>query len=182
MVRRFLRFSHREISIKKTRRYSVEKTGQGIYTVKGDIIPMQIIDNRELSAEENLWLKNLSNRLNPKEIRQLSGELVIQGKTARIQAYINAIAKANFKAIEEAIRMGDAALSFDDVFERTGLATLAAKWEARGEARGETRGRKSEAIAIAYNMVNAGFTPETVASLTRLDLEKVKEFYKTDNK
>ena len=155
--------------------YTIEKTGQGIYTVKGDILPIQIIDNRKLSAEENLWLKNLSNKLDPAAIKQLSDKLLIQGKIARIEAYINAIAKANFRAIEEAIDMSDAATSLEDVLIRTGLA---ARWEARGR----DIGKESQAIVIAQNMVIDGFPPEKIASMTGLDLEKVKEMYHSESK
>ena len=48
------------------RKYKVEKKVPGIYTISGDVLPIQIIDNRQLSADENLWLKGLSNRLDAK--------------------------------------------------------------------------------------------------------------------
>ena len=35
----------------------VDERSSGIYTVEGDILPIQIIDSRQLSADENLWLK-----------------------------------------------------------------------------------------------------------------------------
>ena len=47
---------------KNIRRYKVEETSSGIYTVYGDILPIQLIDSRLLSTAENLWLKGLSNR------------------------------------------------------------------------------------------------------------------------
>jgi hypothetical protein len=49
--------------LKKVRRYRVEEKSPGIYTVIGDIIPIQIIDNRKLSEDENIWLKDLDNKL-----------------------------------------------------------------------------------------------------------------------
>ena len=33
----------------------------GIYSVKGDVIPIQIIVTQKLSETENLWLKSLTN-------------------------------------------------------------------------------------------------------------------------
>ena len=38
------------------RNFTVEENHPGIYNVKGDIMPIQLIDSRKLSAEENLWL------------------------------------------------------------------------------------------------------------------------------
>jgi hypothetical protein len=162
--------------LKNIRGYEVEETRQGIYTVNGDILPIQLIDSRQLSANENLWLKGLSNRLDPFTIIKISEKARRQDKTARIQAYMNAIAKANARAILEAMTMSDEAITLDEVFEKTGLA---AKWETRGEAIGEARGRQSEALDIAKNMINSGFSPEMIAAMTKLDPEKVKELYQT---
>ena len=156
--------------LKKIRGYRVEETSPGIYTVNGDILPIQVIDSRRLSADENLWLKSLSNRLDPLAVLKISEEATRQDKVARLRAFMDAIAKANFHAIEGAMNMSNAARSLDEVFERTGLA---ARWEARGKA----MGKESEALAIAKNMVSSGFPLETVVSMTKLDPEKVKELY-----
>jgi len=43
--------------LKETRKLTVEETSPGIYTVRGDILPIQIIDNRKLSAEETSGLR-----------------------------------------------------------------------------------------------------------------------------
>jgi len=56
--------------VTEKRNYTVEESHPGIYNVKGDIMPIQLIDSRRLSAEENLWLKELDNRLNPLRIRK----------------------------------------------------------------------------------------------------------------
>jgi hypothetical protein len=57
------------------------ETGPGIYTVSGDILPIQIIDSRRLSADENLWLKNLNKELGYMAITQIDKEINRQGKT-----------------------------------------------------------------------------------------------------
>ncbi|MDR1302468.1 MAG: hypothetical protein LBK43_08380 [Treponema sp.] len=45
------------------RGYGGEETGSGIYTVRGDYLPIQLIETKRLSGEENLWLKSLTNDL-----------------------------------------------------------------------------------------------------------------------
>jgi len=160
--------------LKNVRRYKVEETSPGIYTVKGDIIPIQVIESRRLSADENLWLKNLSNRLDPFSVMQVNDEVTRLDKAARVQAYIYVIAKANSLAIEEALNMSRPAVSLEEVLERTGVT-------ARAEARGEARGEAREALAIAQNLVNLGVPFETVVSATRLDPEKVKTMYQKKN-
>ena len=162
------------VHLQKTRGYSVEENSPGIYTVVGDILPIQIIDSRQLSPDENLWLKGLRNKLEPGEIQRVLIEISRQEKAARIGAYLDVITRANYFAVEEAMRMSSAAKSLDEVFERTGLA---AKWEARGEARGEVKGEERKAVDVAQKMVNSGFPPETVAEMTDLDPEKIKAMY-----
>jgi len=160
--------------LQETRGYKVEETNSGIYTVKGDILPIQIIDSRKLSAEENLWLSDLDNKLEVREARRLLLEVHRQGKEARIHAYINAIARANYLVIKEAIDMNSTATSLEDVLIETGVMARA---EARAEARGEARGEERAAFNIAENMVNLGLPLETVVAATKLDPEKVKALY-----
>jgi hypothetical protein len=151
----------------KDRGYKVAETSPGIYTVIGDILPIQVIDSRKLPAEENLWLKSLSNEHDIFTIANIGKEIDKQGKAARIAAYLYAILTANFAVAKEAIKMKD---TFERFYEETGLA---AKAEARGRAEGEER----KAFGIAQNMVKLGLPVETVVSATQLDPEKVKMLY-----
>ena len=146
--------------LENERGYRVEETSSGIYTVSGDILPIQVIDSRKLPMEENLWLKCLSDELDQLKVRQVSAEIVRHGKAARIAAYLNVIAKANTKAIQEAIRMDDT-LTLEKVFEEVGWI---AKWEARGEARGRVEGEERKALAIAQNLIKMGLPAETIVS------------------
>ena len=156
--------------LKEIRNYTVEKSSHGIYNLIGDILPIQMIDNRKLSVDENLWLKNLSDKLDPLAVIKISDEVKLQDKTARIRAYMNVIAKANFQAIEEVMNMGSPAKSLDEVFERTGFtARVEAKAEARGEAKTEAR-----IIENARKALAKGYTLETIHDITGIDIEKIK--------
>jgi len=164
---------------RKVREYLVEEKTPGIYTVKGDIVSIQIIDSRKLSAEENLWLTGLDNRLKASEIRRVTGEIARQGKAARIRAYLDVVLKANKESLMEALKMSDTQLTLDKVFEEVGLV---AKWESRGkargiaegEARGEARGEERKASEIARNMLKNGFSMEETSKLSGLDIAKVR--------
>jgi len=148
------------------RRYKVEENNSGIYTVKGDIIPVQIIDNRRLSAEDNIWLKNLSDSLDSSSVIKIKDEAIKWDRTARIQAYMNAIAKANYLVVEEAMEMSEPAKSLEEVLIRTGAM-----------GRAEARAKAAGALEIAQNMVNLGVPFETVVAATKVDPEKVKIMY-----
>jgi hypothetical protein len=75
-------------------RYTVAETAGGIYTVKGDILPMQIIDSRRLSADDNLWLKSLSDELGSLEVKRIGDEAFRQGKAAPIAAYHGSLSQS----------------------------------------------------------------------------------------
>ena len=145
------------------RSYKVEKTAPGIYTVKGDIIPIQVIDSRRLQADENLWLKGLRKRLGPTEVIRL-GEAAEKQDKALIRPYFYVIAQANPLALEEASKMSKDTVTLEEVLERTGF-----------NARAEER----KSLKIAQKMVDSGFPLETVCSMTELEPEKVKALYRT---
>ncbi|MGN8630203.1 hypothetical protein ACTNEW_01170 [Blautia sp. HCP3S3_G3] len=47
--------------LRMERGYQIEKADEGIYYVKGDFFPIQILVTRLLSKKENLWLRSLTN-------------------------------------------------------------------------------------------------------------------------
>ena len=162
----------------ETRGCKVEKNHQGIYTIRGDFLPIQIIDNRLLPVEENLWLKELYDRLDQKEIRRILTKISSQKKASRIGAYLDAIIRANIEILQEEYKMTDSLSSLTSFLEEIGIS---AAWEAKGEARGEAKGLaigEAKALAIAQNMVNQGYAIEAIISATMLDPEKVKALYK----
>jgi hydroxylamine reductase (hybrid-cluster protein) len=107
-------------------------------------------------------LKNLSNSLDPLSVIKVKEEVTMLDKAARVQAYMNAIAKANYHAVEEAMEMSEPAKSLEEVLERTGITA---------------RAQERKALDIAQNLVNMGISFETVVSATELDPEKVKALY-----
>ena len=98
--------------MKNTRSFTVAKTSDGIYTVSGDILPIQIIDNRQLAPEENVWLKNLSNKLNYSDVEQVTIKIAQKGKSTQIKAYAYAVANANLKALMEEYMSGETKVDY----------------------------------------------------------------------
>ena len=146
------------------RRFSVEETGPGIYSIKGDILSIQIINSRRLSAEENIWLKELDNRLSVPQLQRILEEVTRFGRSAQTRAYLDIIIRANRENLQEALKMGRTALpTLEEVLESTGLTVL---WEAKG--------KEVKALEIACNMLKSGFPVEQVAALSGLDTEKIR--------
>ena len=164
------------------RGYAVAENHPGIYTVSGDVLPIQVIDSRRLPADENLWLKSLSNRLDTSAFSRINEEVNRQGKAARIAAYLDAIVWANTGTVEEVIQMREIPLSIKQALEEAGWTAI---WEARGEvkgrAEGESRGRtegeeigrREGSIEIARNALAEGATPEFVQKITGLPSEVI---------
>jgi predicted transposase/invertase (TIGR01784 family) len=132
-----------------------------------------------LSAEENLWLKSLSNEHDIFTIDKLGKEIDKKGKDARLEAYLYAILTANFIVAKEALKMKD---TFERFYEETGLA---AKAEARGEARGiargiargkaegEARGRAEGRAETAHNLKSLGVSTDLIIKSTGLSPEEI---------
>jgi hypothetical protein len=159
-----------------TRGFKVEKTAQGIYTVTGDIMPIQIIDNRQLSAEENLWLKDLDDRLGAEDIRRITAAIARLGKVGQIRAYLEVITKANAQSVREALKMSDTTLTLEKVFEEAGLT---ARWEAKGKKEGETKGEKKGKVLAQKEMARKallrGLPEKTIVAITGLKVSVIRE-------
>jgi len=152
--------------LREVRKFTVEETSSGIYTVTGDIIPIQLINSRRLSAEENLWLRDLRCRLAPREMRRVLTEISRQGKGASVGAYLDAITRANKDILVEALNMTKTYPTMEEILREVGMVD---KWEAIGKER--------KALDIAQKMISLGLPFETIVSATELDPEKVKAMY-----
>jgi hypothetical protein len=148
------------------RGYTVEEKLPGIYIVRGDILPIQIIDSRRLSSAENIWLKDLDKKLEPSEKWRIATEIQKLGKdkAARMKAYLYVIRRANLKSLREAGEMFDIDLAWDKLLIETGDA---ARWEARGEK----KGRQEGILEVARKMKEMGFLAEQIQAVTGLPAE-----------
>ena len=113
--------------------------------------------------EENIWLKDLDNRLKALEIQQITTEINRRGKAARIGAYLDVLTRANIESLQKAIRMSDSVLTLEKVFEEAGLVS---KWEARGKA----EGKAEEKMEIARKMKAAGCPLAEITEFTGIEL------------
>jgi hypothetical protein len=161
--------------LEKARHCTVEKSSPGVYIVKGDPVPIQIIDTRELPAEENIWLSKLDNRLDQTAARRIMSEIDRLDKAAQMAAYIDALYNANFDVMEEVSKMNDMTAVLDRTLENAGYVgrkMIQAKIEGKIEGKEE----------IAQNALAHGIPPETVAAITGLDIKKVQAISEQKNR
>jgi hypothetical protein len=119
--------------------YAVAEKHPGIYVVTGAVVPIQIIEIRKLSDEENLWLRNLNR--NPPE-KNLPGWISYMeetyGERIDLSAYMSAILTANQdKLTKENILMLKPRTR--KIFEELGWTE---QWIKKGELKGRKEGRK----------------------------------------
>ena len=157
--------------LKEKRGYTIEKPEDGIYYIKGDYFPIQIIVTSKLSETENLWLKNLTD--NMKDVRSARKLIDDYGKHRENDLYesvMNIIMRANKEKFQEVRGMCDAIkeLMKDELEE--------AKREAKKE--GIQQGIKiliesCKEFALSYEQ-----TIHKIAEKYELPIEKAEEYMK----
>jgi hypothetical protein len=167
--------------LEELRKYRIKEGGAGIYLVEGDIIPIQIIDSRELPGEENLWLKGLNKDLEIKSAMAILERGREKAKRIPMGAYMQVILNANAGVFLEVGKMGNGTLTFDDVLVELGLT---AKWKAEGREegleegleKGLEEGREEGLEQAARNALAKGLPLDTIGEITGLDIETIKSF------
>ena len=80
----------------KIRGFGLEKIDEGIYYITKDIVPIQLLVTSELSEQENLWLKCLTNDLDDMvTIDRLSEEYGAHEHEELYKSVMNVIVRAN---------------------------------------------------------------------------------------
>lgn len=88
--------------LKTERHISVTKQSEGIYYIEDSIFPIQIIVTSQLPEDTNLWLKNLTNKLNKKSIAQKLVSIYSQHSKERLyKSVMNIIVRANETCFKE---------------------------------------------------------------------------------
>ena len=139
----------------------VEIYDKGIYYLIGDIISMQVIVTSELSEEQNLWLKHLSNRLKYEQAANLVKEYKKYQNEPLHKFIMELIVRANKETFREAKKMCDALMElFKEEFkERESIALQ--------------QGIEQGIEIIICNALRNGHTPEQVSVFIGISLEEV---------
>lgn len=95
--------------LKKVRKYNIQLMEKGIYYVKGDFFPIQIILTSQLTNEENLWLHNLTDNIqDPTVIHTLLDEYEHHKNEKLYRSIMNIITNANDTKFKEVTVMCEA--------------------------------------------------------------------------
>jgi hypothetical protein len=138
----------------------VDKQSSGIYYIYGERMPVQIIEGKALSEEDNLWLLSLRRGLTVSQVVRLVSESRRFGNA--VGAYIFASSEANANAYKGAREMGIVDTMLKDDFFLTHAKT-------RGF------GFINEAVK---EMLSDGVSQEQISKWFRLPIEEVVEISK----
>ena len=184
--------------LKEVRGMRAEQHYKGIYYLKGDAVPMQLLITHELTQEENYWLQNLRTNLKAgEEISSLITRYEPYRDSKDYAAVMDLITRANWKEMEVEEEMCDALRElFADELERekekariSGHAQGRAEGRAQGRAEGRTEGRaegraegheegRAEGLELAkriFRLSSEGKSQEEIAEKCGLSPEQVRE-------
>ena len=139
-----------------------ENRDKGIYYLIGDAISMQLLITRELTQEENFWLKNLRIDLKAgREIQNIVAKYEQNRHSKDYAAVMDLITRANWKEMEADRKMCDA------------LRELFAEELKEENEKGMERG--IHLAKLIFKLSAQGSSDEEIAKKCDLPLEQVRE-------
>jgi len=91
--------------LKNERRLEVEDLDNGIYYISGDIVPIQILESKQLSPDSNLFLRNLRSNLSAEDMLKTLQSYKERKPLDDKNVFLDRLVKANPKAFKEAMNM-----------------------------------------------------------------------------
>ena len=164
--------------LEEVRGIHINLAGKGIYYLKGDPIPIQLLITPELSREESYWMQNLRTDLKAGgEIRELMMRYEQNRKRKDYEAVMDLITRANWEQMEEEKKMCDA---LNELFAEE-LKEADERGRAAGMESGLKAGKESgrtEGIQLAkqvFRLSRSGVSESEIARQCGITVEQVKE-------
>ncbi|MDR2535146.1 MAG: hypothetical protein LBD29_03830 [Treponema sp.] len=164
--------------VQKAWGWKVTEQRCGIYGVTGTPFPIQLIETKRLSAENNLFLYSLRNDLSAETLEQVVNA-ALPGRRVAVSAYIDVLLRANKQKVREALQIMKYP-TLMEVFEEAGvIARVEAELRKQIEADIEKQVKQAEKIRLAQKLINKGWDPAEIAEMTELDFSTVESLYET---
>ena len=142
--------------------YTVEDIKNGIYYLHGGVVPIQILESKKLSENENLFLRNLRSNLAGDDIYKTMQAYKERKPLNDKNVFLDRIIKANPSAFEEALSMftENTRDIIMEAIEKNG-------WLDNREIK--------KAKQMAQKMLVYGDSPQKVADITGLTIDTIAE-------
>jgi len=95
-------------TLEAERGFTVQDEGNGIYYIHGEIVPIQILESKNLSEDENLFLRNLRSNLSGEDMLKTLKSYKERKPLDAKNVFLDRIVKANPSAFMEAMNMSEA--------------------------------------------------------------------------
>ena len=149
--------------LERVRGMCTEYQGGGIYYLKGDPIPMQLLIAPRMSDEENYWIQSMRTDLRAgEEIRKLMREYEKHRKSKDYTAVMNLITRANWEQMEVEKKMCDA------------LNELFAEELKEADSRGRTEGLKQGKREMIFAFLKAGADIKMIKEASGLNEDEIE--------
>ena len=140
--------------------FTVRYVGDGIYYIEGESIPVQILESKRMTNENNIFIRNLRSDVNPEDIVITVDEYRKIKPLDTRAVYLNRLLKANPETYKEAKSMFT-----EDTREIIMTTAEEGGWfEKRDTERDKMKAKK---------MLIKGYPPEEVADIQDLPLDVV---------
>lgn len=146
--------------------WNTEKQEPGIYYIRGNTLPIQLIIAPELSDEINLWLKNLTNDIQGSQTAEKLIRAYHDHKhDKRYRSVMDIIMRSNAKKFQEAKRMCDALeeLFKDELDDR--------------ERRGISCGKQQQLLTLIRKKLEKGKPLEIIAEELEETVDSILPLY-----
>jgi hypothetical protein len=156
--------------LEQVRGYTVRERHPGVYDVRGDILPIQIIESKRLEGDENFWLRNLSAKLSAERLNDILQVYQDKGAEYNLNAYMFAVLKAN-QTVAEA--------------NMANMQTAVPEWvklleEIIGEDRLRAAVEKNVRKENARNALKKNLPIEDIADITGMSRQEIEQL-RTDD-
>ena len=190
--------------LKDKRGLEINEVQQGVYYITGDVFPVQVIETKKLSDEENLFLQNLQSNVS------LSNMATILSKynnhdSNLMATLLRRVADANVSIFEEAMSMTAEVkrriiinLGLEEEFiteglrkgqeqgllqgleqglrkgQEQGLEQGLKQGLRKGQEQGLEQGREENQIKIAQSMLQRGYAIEEISAVLNVSVEWIE--------
>ena len=149
-------------NLENERGYTVENCDNGIYYVIGAVVPIQILESKSLSEDENLFLRNLRSNLSKDDMYKTMKTYKELKAFDDKNVFLDRIVKANPSAFKEAMTMfteGVREIFMEGAKQHGWLDDFETK----------------KAKKIAKKMLERGYSPNEIVEVTDLPIDTVVE-------
>jgi hypothetical protein len=156
-------------TLENERGFELQKLGNGIYRIDGDVVPIQILESKNLSEKDNLFLRNLRSNLSSKDMLKTLQAYNERKTLDSKNVFLDRLVKANPDVFMEAMNMFTDGVReiFMEGAEKNG-------WLESRDIEKAKETAKEKAQEIAKKMLLRGLPAEDVAEDTDLPIETIK--------